>query len=74
MTFGNQSILAHLVRGALGFGSLVLALRGYDVIGWPALPLMGITVWMLKGCPICWAIGLAESVAFKFLRRSEQLG
>lgn len=74
MTFGNQSILIHLVRGALGFGSLVLALKGYEVIGWPALPLMGISVWMLKGCPVCWSIGLVESVTLKFLKRSEQIG
>ena len=72
MTFGDRSILRHLTRGFLGFGALALALKGYDLIGWPALLLLPITVWMLKGCPFCWSIGLAESIAFKFLRSSER--
>jgi hypothetical protein len=72
MTFGNRSILVHLMRGIIGFGAMALALNGYDQIGWPALLLFPITLWMLKGCPVCWSIGLVESVVFKFLQRSER--
>jgi len=73
MAFGNRSLIVHLLRGTLGFGSLILALKGYDSVGWPALLLLGVTLWMLKGCPICWTIGLFETVANKILRRSEEL-
>jgi len=73
MTFGNKSILVHLLRGILGLGSLLIALKGYDVVGWPALLLLPVTLWMLKGCPVCWSIGFVESVAFKFLQSTEQI-
>ena len=71
MAFGNRSLAAHVLRGVLGFGSLVLALKGYDIIGWPALLLMGIAVWALKGCPICWTIGLFETLAAKVLMSAD---
>ena len=67
MAFGNRSLSMHVLRGVLGFGSLVLALKGYEIIGWPALLLMIVSVWALKGCPICWTIGLFETVAAKVL-------
>ncbi len=68
MTFGNRSLAVHLVRGAVG----VAALRGYDTVGWPALLLLGVTLWAFKGCPICWTIGLAETVAFKVLAAEDR--
>lgn len=71
MTYGNKSIVLHLARGAIGAGALVLALRGYDRFGWPALLLVGVTLWMLKGCPICWTIGLFETIAFKVFERAD---
>ena len=71
MAFGNRSLAIHIVRGVLGFGSLVLALKGYDVVGWPALLLMGVSIWALKGCPICWTIGLFETLAAKILRSAD---
>ena len=72
MTYGNRSLTAHLARGVIGVAALVVALKGYDVIGWSALLLVGLTIWMLKGCPICWTIGLFESVAFKVLAVAER--
>lgn len=67
MTFGNRSLVVHLVRGIVGALALFAALRGYDAVGWPALLLVGVTLWAFKGCPICWTIGLVETVAFKIL-------
>jgi hypothetical protein len=71
LTFGNQSLFFHIARGLLGFGALYLALTQYDVIGWPVWLLFGVTVWMLKGCPICWTIGLFETAAYKVFLRNE---
>ena len=71
MAFGNRSLGLHLARGVVGVGALVLALRGYDVIGWPALLLVGVTLWMLKGCPVCWTIGLFETLAFKIFAAAD---
>jgi hypothetical protein len=71
MAYGNRSLAVHLARGVIGIGALVLALRGYTVIGWPALLLVGVTLWMLKGCPVCWTIGLFETLAFKIFASAE---
>ena len=72
MTFGSRSLVVHLARGGIGAAALVLALRGYDIIGWPALGLIAVTLWAFRGCPICWTIGLVETVAFKVLAAHEQ--
>lgn len=71
MAFGNRSLMVHLARGGLGFGALVAALKGYEIIGWPALLLIGVSIWALKGCPICWSIGLFETVAAKVFRMAD---
>ncbi len=71
MTFGNRSLVVHLVRGGIGAVALAAALRGYDVVGWPALLLIGVALWAFKGCPICWTMGLVETVAFKVLARAD---
>lgn len=71
MTFGNRTLAIHLLRGLLGLAALVTAVRGYDAIGWPALLLVGVTFWALKGCPVCWTIGLAETIAYRFLAHAE---
>lgn len=72
MAYGNRSLGVHLARGAVGIAALVIALRGCDVIGWPALLLMGVTLWMFKGCPVCWTIGLFETLAFKLLTSADK--
>ena len=71
MTFGSTSLTAHLGRGAIGAAALVAALKGYDVVGAPALLGLGVTLWMFRGCPMCWTIGLLETVAMKVLRGRE---
>ena len=69
MMFGNRSLGLHLLRGLTGFGALYLALAGYPVFGWPALLLIGVAVWLLKGCPVCWTIGLFETLAHTVFAR-----
>lgn len=72
-SFGNRSFAVHVLRGVGGFGSLYLALAGYERIGWPALVFFGVALWMLKGCPVCWTIGLFETLALKvFLKEGER--
>ncbi len=72
MVYGNRSLRMHLLRGTIGVAALVLALRGYQSVGWPALGLLGITIWMFKGCPMCWTIGLFETLASKIHARSDR--
>jgi hypothetical protein len=65
MMFGNRSLTVHFARGLIGVAAFVLAIKGYFVVGWPALPLLGVTPLMLKGCPTCWTAGLFETIAYK---------
>lgn len=65
MTFGNKKLGMHLLRGAIGLGALWISLATVSKVWWPALLLMPLALWMLKGCPMCWTVGLFESLAWK---------
>ncbi|MFJ8213733.1 hypothetical protein [Streptomyces sp. NPDC096033] len=68
--FASASLPRHLVRGALGFGSLALAavLLPY---AWPvSLALLPAGLLALRGCPMCWAVGLAQTLSRGRLRRT----
>ncbi|MFG2338740.1 hypothetical protein [Streptomyces yangpuensis] len=67
--FASASVPRHLARGALGFGSLIAAFALVPVLGPAALLLAPVGVVALRGCPMCWAIGLAETVSRGRLRR-----
>lgn len=71
MAFGNRTLAVHVARGVLGFGALWFALGLYPRWGWPTLLLLPVTLWALKGCPICWTIGLVETIAFRMLAARE---
>lgn len=66
--FGSQTLLGHLLRGALGMASLTLAVQ---LGNWWALPLAGLALWMFRGCPMCWTVGLFETIARAVHRRHE---
>ncbi|MES2935951.1 MAG: hypothetical protein V4805_20980 [Pseudomonadota bacterium] len=72
MVFGNKSLWLHLLRGMLGFGALAGALATANIMLWPTLFLMPFALWMLKGCPICWTVGLFETVAALIHKRMER--
>lgn len=63
--FASESFLGHLVRGAAGIALLVWAVRNQGAS--PALALIaGISALVaFRGCPICWAIGLIETISYK---------
>ncbi|MFH7596957.1 hypothetical protein WDV06_17930 [Streptomyces racemochromogenes] len=68
--FASASLPRHLVRGVLGFGSLAsaVALLPY---AWPvSLALLPAGLLALRGCPMCWAVGLVQTLSRGRLRRS----
>ena len=71
MIFGNRTLAVHLLRGAAGFAALYVALRFVGTSGWPSLLSAGVALWMLKGCPMCWTIGLFETLAQTVLRAAD---
>ena len=60
--FASKSLALHLLRGALGVGSWVLAAHVANEHALFALPLLALGILALRGCPTCWTIGLIETV------------
>jgi hypothetical protein len=67
--FASASLLRHIVRGVIGFGGMVGALVLLPVVGWVSLLLLPIGLLALRGCPMCWVIGLVETVSRGRMRR-----
>lgn len=66
--FASESVIGHLIRGAIGIALLAWAVRHQTQTGLSLLAAMG-ALLAFRGCPVCWTIGLFESVAQK-MRRS----
>jgi hypothetical protein len=65
MAFGNRSLLVHLLKGLGGFGALTLALATMNESLLPSLALLPMSMYLLRGCPICWTIGLFETIVMR---------
>ncbi|MEU4598430.1 hypothetical protein [Nocardia sp. NPDC023988] len=68
--FASASLPRHLTRGAVGFGALIGSIALLPIIGVISLLLLPVGLIALRGCPMCWAIGLAQTVSRGRLRRS----
>jgi hypothetical protein len=60
--FKSRSVTVHFVRGIAGFGFLYIALQHGAVLGWWALAPAAAALVCFRGCPMCWALGLLETV------------
>ena len=64
--FASRTVMRHLLRGAAGLlavAGALLMLRGggpLGVIG--TLPPLALAVILFRGCPMCWTVGLIETV------------
>jgi hypothetical protein len=67
--FASASLARHVVRGVIGFGALVGSVALLPVVGWFSVLLLPIGVVALRGCPMCWVIGLVETVSRGRMRR-----
>jgi len=67
--FASRSVTTHLLRGALGL--LLVAFALGSLAAYPLLAVLaglgGILAW--RGCPMCWTLGLIETVAGRFTHR-----
>lgn len=62
-TFASSSVRVHLVRGVVGLSLLVAAFALVPRFGPATLLLLPVAVIFLRGCPTCWALGLAQTRA-----------
>ncbi len=66
----STSLAGHLVRGAIGFGLIGLALGLTPSAGPVALLLAPPAMLALRGCPMCWIAGLIQSISADRLKRT----
>ncbi len=66
MTFGNRTIKLHLLKGFLGMTALAVSLDTINAKLWPSVVLLPLSLYLLRGCPVCWTLGLIETIVMKF--------
>jgi hypothetical protein len=69
VSFASASLSRHLVRGAVGFGSLIAAVALIPVVGPLSLLLLPVALLAFRGCPTCWIVGLLETISRGKLHR-----
>jgi hypothetical protein len=68
-SFASATVGAHLRRGLLGFVPLALAVVVWPRFGLIALVPAAVGVVALRGCPMCWTVGLIQTVSRQRFRR-----
>lgn len=61
--FASKSIFVHLIRGVVGLGAFALAATVAPAHPLLAMAMVPVALVALRGCPMCWTIGLVQTVA-----------
>jgi hypothetical protein len=64
--FASKTLTEHLARGAVGLTAVALALALADTSLVFPLVLLPIALLALRGCPMCWLMGLGETIVARF--------
>lgn len=70
MVFGNESLKVHISKGLAGFTALGAALWTMNETLIPSIFLLPLSLYLLRGCPLCWTIGLFETIAMRYFKAS----
>lgn len=60
--FATRTLSGHLLRGAAAFGLLAMAMDQQAAHPVTAVAAALLALVLLRGCPMCWVIGLIETV------------
>jgi len=60
--FASATLAAHLARGVLAATLITLAISTNARFPWLAACAAVAAVVLLRGCPMCWTVGLVETV------------
>jgi hypothetical protein len=66
--FASKTLIEHLARGAVGIGALWYAVTIAAIHPWGSLALGALVLLAFRGCPICWTIGLIETMGQQWRR------
>ena len=61
--FGSTSLGAHLTRGAAAAALLAFAIVQQTAHPWASLSAGVAALVALRGCPMCWTVGLVETLS-----------
>ena len=68
--FASKSLLEHVVRGLIGFATILAAISVGRETGVAALlaslGLAAVALVAFRGCPVCWTIGMFETARNRF--------
>ena len=64
--FATQTLTGHVIRGAEAFALLYLAIEQQQVHPVASLLAASLALVAMRGCPVCWAIGLAETIRQRY--------
>jgi hypothetical protein len=62
--FGSKFLFGHLLRGLTGFVAVYWAFM-HQIEPVLAVLAAGIALVLFRGCPVCWTVGLMETIAGK---------
>ena len=68
--FASRTLVEHLARGALGLGALALSVALGTDAPWLLALTLPVALLALRGCPMCWTVGLIETLVAKLQGRS----
>lgn len=70
--FASASVAAHLLRGVLGVAAIVAAIDLAPQSTLASLALGMVALLAFRGCPICWALGLVETIVLRLRKGAAQ--
>jgi hypothetical protein len=64
--FATRTLTGHVIRGAVAFALLYLAIEQQH--SHPVASLLAglLALVAMRGCPVCWTIGLAETIRQRY--------
>ena len=66
--FTSRNVTTQLLRGAIAAGSLSWALLNDSSPAAFDLAAIGVAFLAMRGCPMCWLVGLIETIAAQVTR------
>lgn len=64
--FATQTLTGHVIRGAVAFALLYLAIGKQHLHPVASLLAGLLALVAMRGCPVCWTIGLVETIRQRY--------
>ena len=64
--FATQTLTGHVIRGAVAFALLYLAIGKQHLHPVASLLTGLLALVAMRGCPVCWTIGLVETIRQRY--------